>query len=535
MTAVLGRLTIVLVGLGVALRTWAYLGRTSLWLDEILLGRNIIELPLGTLLTEPLRLDQVAPRGFLLVEKLAVTLLGPSEFALRLFPFLCGLASLLLFWRLAVRVLDGYAVPVAVGLFSIGVPLVKYSAEVKQYGVDALAASALLLLTVRLRDESVPQSRLLLAGALGFVVTWFSQTSVLVMAGIGLATAIEWMIARDRRSSQILVRTMPLWAVAAAIAALEGTRSMTPSTREFMQDFWRVGFVPWPVYAPSNFAWLWNRAVDLFANPWLLRYPWPMLFPLVALVGLARLWSRRRILALLVAGPVIVTLLAAAAHQYPLLGRVTLFLVPGILLATAAGIEWIRGRAKRLHPLLGLALAALLLSAPIRAIVAAPPPYDLEHHEALLAHLQRHRQPGDRIHVFPLSRIGTSFYGPRFGLQPDEWQTAVCDQLDTRAYLRDVDRYRGAARVWILTSGARPFRTARAAIQRYLQTIGVKTASVTRPSVVFGTVTLDLFDLGDPERLSAANAETFPVDPMPTDPRPGCRPWNRQEAGGTLR
>ena len=67
-----------------------------------------------------------------------MTLLGPSEFALRLFPFLCGLASLLLFWRLAVRVLDGYAVPVAVGLFSIGVPLVNYSAEVKQYGVDAM-------------------------------------------------------------------------------------------------------------------------------------------------------------------------------------------------------------------------------------------------------------------------------------------------------------------------------------------------------------------------------------------------------------
>ena len=87
-----------LVGLllliGVALRCRAYFAGTSLWLDEMLLSRNILELPLGALLTEPLQLDQVAPRGFLLVEKLSVLAFGPTELALRLFPFLCGIASL---------------------------------------------------------------------------------------------------------------------------------------------------------------------------------------------------------------------------------------------------------------------------------------------------------------------------------------------------------------------------------------------------------------------------------------------------------
>ena len=136
--------------------------------------------------------------------------------------------------------------------------------------------------------------------------------------------------------------------------------------------------------------------------------------------------------------------------------------------------------------------------------------------------------------MFPLTTIGTAFYGPRFGLQPGEWQASVCDQFDTRAYLRDVDRFRGSARVWVLLSGARPFRTAGAGIQRYLQTIGVKTATLTQPSVAFGTMSLDLFDLSDPGRLSAANAESFPVDPMPTDPRPGCRPWTRPEGAGPL-
>ena len=106
------RLLTALVLLGVALRAVAYFGNSSLWLDEILLSRNIIELPMRELLLAPLALDQVAPRGFLFVEKLAVTAFGPHELALRLFPFLCGLASVVLFRRLAERTLTGAAVPV---------------------------------------------------------------------------------------------------------------------------------------------------------------------------------------------------------------------------------------------------------------------------------------------------------------------------------------------------------------------------------------------------------------------------------------
>src|SRR5215468_5001538 len=99
------RILFFLVLLGIALRAWAYFRDTSLYLDEILLSRNILQLPLGHLLTKPLALDQVAPRGFLLIEKLSVIIFGPNEMALRLVPFLCGTASLFLFRRLAEKML----------------------------------------------------------------------------------------------------------------------------------------------------------------------------------------------------------------------------------------------------------------------------------------------------------------------------------------------------------------------------------------------------------------------------------------------
>ena len=174
-------------------------------------------------------------------------------------------------------------------------------------------------------------------------------------------------------------------------------------------------------------------------------------------------------------------------------------------------------------------MIAACLVAPVRALAEAPPPYDLEHHRTILAYLQSHRQPGDVIYVFPLQRIGTDFYGPRFGLQPDEWVIARCSRDDTRHYVRDVDRFRGQPRVWVLSAGVRPYRTARAAVRDYLGAIGIKRDALVLPSLTLTTVSLELFDLSDPGRLAQASAESFPVEPMPSDPRPGCRPWLRPD------
>jgi len=509
--------------LGVALRVWAYAGNPSLWLDEILLSRNILGLTIGELATQPLRLDQVAPRGFLIVEKVAVEAFGGNELALRLFPCLCAVASVFLFRRLAARALDGLAAPFALAVFAIGVPFINYGAQVKQYSVDVTATILLLVLALELRRPDATTRRLLLTGAVGFVIIWFSQASVLVMGGIGVALAVEWLLSRHRATGRALVITIPMWAAASLVAIVIGLRSMTPATREFMDDFWRGGFAPLPP-GLATVTWFWRQLTSMFSDPTLLRYRWPVVFTLTMLAGFVALWRWRREVALLLLGPVLAAMAAAATHQYPFRGRLILYLMPIVVLAVAAGAELVRRAASRLHLSLGGAAMAALFVVPIVAFDF--PPYEIEHHRAVLGYLQQHRKPSDVVYVFPLSRIGMLFYGPRYGLQPTEWTTAACDRNDTRAYLRDVDRYRGTARLWVLTSVSAPFRSARSAVRRYLTTIGVKRDSLSLRSIR-GEVTLELFDLSDAARLQVAAAERFPVDPMPTDPRPGCRPFAR--------
>jgi len=82
-----------LLMIGAALRLTQYLANTSLWGDEILLASNILHRSTWELLRLPLANAQVAPRGFLLAEKLATLALGSSDYALRLFPLLCSLAG----------------------------------------------------------------------------------------------------------------------------------------------------------------------------------------------------------------------------------------------------------------------------------------------------------------------------------------------------------------------------------------------------------------------------------------------------------
>jgi hypothetical protein len=251
------------------------------------------------------------------------------------------------------------------------------------------------------------------------------------------------------------------------------------------------------------------------------------LFTAVATIGVLVLWRERRSVALLVLGPSIVALLAAVAHQYPLRNRLMVYLVPATILLIAAGIDGVRRFSGRAHPSLGIGAVVLLLAVPATALSRALPPYDLEQNRALIGYLAEHRRPGDRVHVFPLARIGMLVYGPQRGIQPSDWTTIACDRNGTRPYVRDVDQFRGTPRLWLLTSGSPPYRAARAAVHQYLGTIGVRRDSLVLPSLTYGTIALELYDLTDSTRLRSANAETFPVPPMPTNPRPGCRPWVR--------
>ena len=152
----------VAVALGVILRLWEYLDFRALYMDEAALLKNLVGRSIFDF-HQVLEQDQMAPPGFLVIERIMVRLPLEVRAAGRLFPLICGVVSVFFMRAAARRYLDRRAVPIAVGLFAMGDHLIYYSAEIKQYSCDlVLALAALLLAAPR------PPGELSRAGSWGF-------------------------------------------------------------------------------------------------------------------------------------------------------------------------------------------------------------------------------------------------------------------------------------------------------------------------------------------------------------------------------
>lgn len=96
---------LVCLALGITARTIQYSAQVSLWLDELAVAHTVVVRDIVRLVSEPLAYAQVAPAGFLALQKAAVEVVGANELGFRLVPWLASIVALFVFWRLAEKLL----------------------------------------------------------------------------------------------------------------------------------------------------------------------------------------------------------------------------------------------------------------------------------------------------------------------------------------------------------------------------------------------------------------------------------------------
>jgi hypothetical protein len=499
-------LTVAVLLIGAGLRVGQYAMGEALWYDELALARNLVEKSFHELATLPLDYAQVAPPGFLLIEKLAITVLGNNEYALRLFPLLCAVAALPLFAAVARRTLEPRTVLLAVTLFSLSSTIIGFGSQMKQYSTDVAATLLMTALTLRWwerRHVNGAVSGALLLGAVGLVAVWFSHTAVLVLAGLGVALLLE--AGRDRGSLWSLVPIAILWCAGMLAAVTLALKTMSPSTHAYMAAYWAEGFMPLPLWSGDNALWLWRAFRSYFQRQF--RYPLPAAWVLLMLLGGVTLLRHRRWPALVIFGPLAVALLASASHQYPFSERVSLFLVPGSLLLVAEGADLVRYAFAALWRPVGVTVLAFAMATPVYSLYAYYPMYLKKEIRDVLAYVHAHRQPDDAVYVYYNAEHAVGYYGPRYGLPLQAVIIGHCPAGDPRRLLTELDQFRGRPRLWVIISHAvGPFRE-RETILGYMAAIGLE-----RDKILTGNGRLSssayLFDLSDPERLRVASANT---------------------------
>lgn len=504
---------VLVVALGVALRTLQYFAQVDMWYDELAIARNIEDRGMLELL-RPLEHFQVAPFGFLALVDATTSVFGVTATGLRLGPWLFGLASLLLFWRVARRCAEGFALLAVLTLFAVSPALIWYGQSVKPYIGDVAVTLTLVWLSLRYLERPEDTRRALFGAAAGAVLLQFSFPAVPTAAILGLLLLLGWWRERPRPSPRPLLVLLGGWAGGVALAGLVASGLVDQATDVFMRNHWRVAGFP-PDNLPSVLSWAGTNVYGAFSHALIFIPPSNILLAAVValafalgITGLAVLARRDWIRAAILLAPPAAGLAAATIHLLPFDGgRLSLYAAWPFFILAGAGLQGLRARTTGRWRWMPRTLA-LVTAAPLLAIVlvAVRPPYtDVPSGREAAEQLAEALREGDRIYVYTQGRHAMAFYGVRAGIE--EWMQGERHYDDPRGYLAEVDVLRGSPRAWFfwvnVDGGPDP-----AWIREYLGTIGEKLDRI--PDELFGPAGAVLYDLSDPERLRAASADSFP-------------------------
>lgn len=378
-------------GAGALLRVLWWARGLPLRMDEAKLGLNLLERsPVGLL--SPLDYGQAAPIGFLVPIDLTVSMLGPTEPAMRLVPLLAGVAGLCLFARLLVERFGlGALTLLGVAALAFLPTHVLQSANLKPYTLD-LAVTCLLLLVWHRNGSSW---QLLAVGA---IAPWFSFSSVFVLVGLGV-----WWLFREWQSSLLAGAA---WLASFGVYWMLILRET--AGREGLAAYWQDAFAPGAV---GLLPWMAERWLRFFEQPaWFVV---PLLAAAFAIAGLWRLSQEGGGLSLIVVVAALALVGASAFGRYPVSSRLLFSFVPLALIAVMWGAVGDAGRW------------ALVAMVAIGAVASARHAFTLEpvrDYRSFAAGLHG-STPDGTAYIHHLADEGVGFYVERSGSDL-VWRTA---------------------------------------------------------------------------------------------------------------
>ena len=388
-----------IVASAVVLRLLEYFRKDSLWGDEAMLALNIATRPFPDL-ARPLGYAQIAPVPFLWAERILTSLFGVNEWALRVLPLLAGLALCLIFLRIARRVVRPDEAIVALALVAFSSVLIRYSAEVKPYSLDALLSVGLIGSAAELLRSSDTRKSWVLTAGLGMVALLCSMGAVFVCLGIGTALAAQ---ALRTRQWHLLPR---LGLMALGWAALFGVTYLQLYQEgagvPYMRSFWEGSFL-----LPGS-AHLLARVEVAVSELFWATYPGMALLGLngltllLLLLGTVTLWRRGQASdALLLLVPGVAPFAASALGLYPIAMRLLLFAAPLLLMLTAVGVSSVSHAVSRAsHRVPTHWVPALLLLPAITTAIASGLQERDQQMAPLLRRLAERWGSADAVYVF---------------------------------------------------------------------------------------------------------------------------------------
>ena len=273
-----------------------------------------------------LSLAQSAPYGWLVVERLALRLLGANERVLRLFPLLCGLGTIATALWIGRRWLGAIAASALVLLCSVSQWITYSFVEVKHYSADVCFA----LLLPALAAWAVEADQVLFWWIVAIVAQWFANGALFVTPACALTIVAAVWVRRGRGAALSAAAPGAIWL---AMFAANYLLVLRPAeTSEFLQTYWQSQFPAGGGLVPT-LRWIGARLVPFAVKP--AGTGVGLLLWGAAAVGFAASTGRRRVLALMFATVPLSGFLLTALHFVPFFERLVLWMVPAMFVGVA--------------------------------------------------------------------------------------------------------------------------------------------------------------------------------------------------------
>ena len=436
----------VLVCFGWALLLWNGTKPVTLHGDETLLLRNVIDLDVMDY-AGPLKGFQVAPMGFMVLERLAIEAMGLSERSVRWVPLLAAIFSVPLFALLVRRVTTPLPGLVVFAGFVASQHWLLQAGRAKPYTLDVLFALLAIGGGLWLWDRLWGWREAVAASGVVVVGVWFSIPFYIMLGGVGLAL-LGACRSRERREWGWLALPGLLGLVSGAVHYAWVLRAQNAQEHAggYMASYWADGFLPMPWQSP--YGWVRGLAMGVDGAT-ALALP-GLVLGLVGL-GAAGLIARREMRGAVLALPLLLALVASMAEVYPFSGRLVLYLAPSLLLLVALGLEELARRFQgRWKHALVLVAGAVLLSRPVQGRGVAPFEDDVM---PVFEHIDAQYQPGQWVYLYTGAQKPYDFYTQHldtdFAFPGDRVLHGNQHRDDWTRYTDEIAGLRGRGEVWI--------------------------------------------------------------------------------------
>lgn len=447
-------IALALLGAGLILRLWHFASGRSLWLDEAMVASSILQRDWSGLFA-PLDYEQVAPIGWLLIEKAALQSFGGLEYILRLPQLIFGLAALALFAVTARRTFAGPGFVTAIALFALGSGLVFFTAEVKPYGDDVFFSVVFLFFGVRyfLQQAPITTTGLFALAIVGVAAIACSLPAVVIMACFGPLILLREVVQRRLAAAISVAIVGVIWLGTFAYIFLS-LYKLDSSTMAEMSRHWQGGFAPLPPTSFTDLKWYWKEAAGLFE--FMFGSASTIAAVIAAAIGGWMLVRKNPLFGALLLAPFPVAFIVSGLHLYPIGDRLSLYLAPQLIFLVAAGVQAV---VSTVRP----GIAATLIATALVVAGSAdklwqnftyfPLPYAPEHIRPVLEEVAARITPGQSIYVDRSALPAFRIYQERTGLGgADVVEGKFPSGGDLGCLLEEIDSIRSHDQIWVVFS-----------------------------------------------------------------------------------